>query len=155
MIDKANRTRASLLKLAHLLDISTKYGWEKNLANLLDLKDHSIYTWVRRDSIPKKQRQKIAERGYPEADWYIKEEDYSELSGQMPEKYTGHAFTDEECQMLVALRELEPLSREGIYLSIQVEINKLMRDNETRKNKRKMEFLKEAIESIDKLKADV
>ncbi len=151
----SNKTLKSLEKLAYLLDISIDFGWKKKLADWLSIEAPLLSLWIKRNNIPKKQRQKIAERGYPETDWYIKAEEYSEISGQIPGKFVGEDLSDEECHLIMAIRELDPLRREGIYLSVQVGLNAIMQEYQISKDKMKMEFLEKAKASIDKLKAAV
>ncbi len=74
MRDLTNNTEKSLLNLATLQGIASKYGWKIKLAEWLECKSNILSTWINRDSIPKKQRDKIKAKGYPEEEWYITEE---------------------------------------------------------------------------------
>ncbi|GAG37025.1 unnamed protein product [marine sediment metagenome] len=56
----------------------------------------------------------------------------------------------EEITLREALREIDPISRRGVYLSAITQLNEAMREKEINKDKRKKEILEKALEVLKK-----
>jgi len=52
--------------------------------------------------------------------------------------------------LIKALREIDPISRRGVYLSALTQLNEAMREREIRRDKRKQEILEEAARKLSR-----
>ena len=64
--------------------------------------------------------------------------------------HTPLSINREENELITALREIEPISRKGVYLSAMEQNNEAMRERNIRKDKRKKEILEKTIKSLTK-----
>jgi len=68
----SNKTEKNLQRLASIFNLTIKKGWKLKLANKIGCKQVLLSTWINRDTVPKKQRRRIAEEfDIPEEQWYI------------------------------------------------------------------------------------
>jgi len=56
----------------------------------------------------------------------------------------------EEYELITALREIDPISRKGVYLSSITQFNEAMRERNIRKDKRKKEIVEKTIKTLTK-----
>lgn len=93
--------------------------------------------------------------GYPEEQWYISPEAYeSSLEGSFTDEpkglYGKDLITEEEYDMVSAIRELDSLSRQGIYLTVMNELNEALREKKVKSEERKKRLLKKALKTLNK-----
>ena len=62
--------------------------------------------------------------------------------------------TEHEYELISALRELDPISRKGVYLSAITQLNEAMKEKNIRKDKRKKEILEKAARALTKAVAE-
>ena len=61
----------------------------------------------------------------------------------------------EEYELMKALREIDPISRKGVYLSPVTQFNEAMREKAISKDKRKKEMLEKTIRTLTKAVAEM
>ena len=66
-----------------------------------------------------------------------------------------YEFNKEEQELIKALREIDPISRKGVYLSAVTQFNEAMREKAIRKDKRKKEILEKTIKTLTKAVAEM
>ena len=62
---------------------------------------------------------------------------------------------DLEEELLKAIREIDPISRKGVYLSALTQLNEAMREKNIRKDKRKKEILEKTTKTLTKAVAEM
>lgn len=60
------------------------------------------------------------------------------------------AITDEERQMIEALREIDPIRRRAVILSASIQLNEALNDREIKRDQRKKQLVQEAIKGLGK-----
>lgn len=151
MIELSNIIEKSLEQLAQHLNIPIRYGWKKELAKWLKIDSALLNTWIKRKGIPKKQRQKIAERGYPEEKWYISgpvEASVEVLAGSDH----GLGCTVEEAELIRGLRALDSVERIGIFLTASAKFANALKEQ---KDKKTRDRLKKSIKTLNKAIGDM
>jgi len=149
----ANKIENSLSQLAKLLGIPIKLGWKTELSKWIGIKRVLLATWIYRNDIPKKRLTEITNKGYPPEMWMIHEDEKKTPANNLT--YTPLPVNNEEYELIQALRELDPISRKGVYLSAVEQCNEAMRERNIRKDKRKKEILKKTIKTLTKAVADI
>jgi len=72
--------------------------------------------------------------------------------------YTVTAFdqlTEEESELIQALRKIDPISRKGVYLSAVTQLNQAMREKDIRRDERKKAVLEKTIKVLSKAVAEM
>ena len=157
------------MRLAELAGISIESGWIGKLAKHLDIKEDNFRKWIDRGA-PDHGLYQIEKKGYPARKWML-DESYEQDEQHMLAPGQGHDsrrefgqpdFTDHrvkeiiasltptELDLIEALREIDLISRTGIYSAAITQLNEAKREKETRKNKKKKELLDRAINSLSK-----
>jgi len=67
----------------------------------------------------------------------------------------GDLLLDLEEELLKAIREIDPISRKGVYLSALTQLNEAMREKNIRKDKRKKEILEKTTKTLTKAVAEM
>jgi len=90
--------------------------------------------------------------GLEEKDFYPEDEKETPANNLM---YTSLPVNNEEYELIKALRELDLISRKGVYLSAITQLNEAMRERNIKKDKRKKEILEKTIKTLTKAIADI
>ena len=64
-------------------------------------------------------------------------------------------LSKEEYELIKALREIDSISRKGVYLSAVTQFNEAMREKAISKDKRKKEILEKTIKTLTKAVAEM
>ena len=74
----------------------------------------------------------------------------NEVKRTEDEGFSTGSFTTEEQELIKALREIDPVSRKGIYFSAINQLRESMREKEIRRDKRKKEIIENALDVLKK-----
>lgn len=148
--------RKSFERLAQLAGIEPQFGWITRLSSKLGYKRSVLANWVERGA-PEARLRQIAKKGYPPETWLVPKHEAEGSTEEIPEGagYLSWAaeigrLTDEEITLIKALREIDPISRRGVYLSALTQLNEAMREREIRRDKRKREILEDAARKLSR-----
>ena len=148
--------RKSFERLARLSGIEIEFGWIRKLSRQLGYNEGTLRHWIKRGT-PKERINQIAQKGYPPETWLVPEHEADGRRGEIPEgaDFLSWAaeigrLTDGEITLIKALREIDPISRRGVYLSALTQLNEAMREREIRRDKRKREILEDAARKLSR-----
>lgn len=85
----------------------------------------------------------------------LKEKDVGIVADVSYGSSKSNPISDEEYELIKAVRELDPISRKGVYLSAITQLNEAMRERNIRKDKGKKEILDKTIKVLTKAIAEV
>jgi|GEM_PF-4113700 len=165
----SEKNERSLLRLAKLAGIEPAHGWKRRLAAWLDIEPNYLSNWIKR-GVPRKALKKIESMGYPREQWLYDEEYRQEEQRMLPAggrdsdrgsygvpdlsgfevRQLIESLTPEELRIVQAFRELDPVSRAGLFAMAILELRKAKEDEAIRRDKRKQEIIDGAIRALGK-----
>ena len=129
---------------------------DKELAKLFSVAPNTISSWRSRGSIPYEKIIAFCVQEGFSLDYVFPGEgspfnrDAKFVADVSYGTYTSNPISDEEYELIKAVRELDPISRKGVYLSAITQFNEAMREKNIRKDKRKKEILDKTIKVLTK-----